>query len=57
MTGIYAIYNKINGKYYIGQAKDVKNRWMQHHSRLKCGTHENKYLQSAYNLYSIDAFD
>lgn len=57
MTGIYAIHNKINDKYYIGQAIDINERWIQHRSRLKCKTHENKHLQSAYNKYSKDAFE
>ena len=57
MTGIYAIHNKINNKYYIGQTIDINQRWMQHRSRLKTGVHENKHLQSAYNLYGKDAFE
>ena len=57
MTGIYAIHNKINNKYYIGQSKDIKNRWMQHQSRLRCGTHENKHLQSSYNIYLEGSFE
>ena len=57
MTGIYAIHNVANDKYYIGQAKDIHNRWIQHRSRLKCGTHENCHLQSAYNLYGKDSFE
>ncbi len=56
MTGIYAIHNIVNDKYYIGQAGDIDYRWMQHRSRLKCGTHENKHLLSAYNKYGKDAF-
>ncbi len=56
MTGIYAIHNIINDKYYIGQAGNIEYRWMQHRSRLKCGTHENKHLLSAYNKYGKDAF-
>lgn len=57
MTGIYAIHNIINGKYYIGQARDIDYRWMQHRSRLKCGTHENKHLQASYNKYGKNAFE
>lgn len=57
MTGIYAIHNKVNDKYYIGQTKDIKNRWMQHRSRLKCETHENNHLQAAYNTYGADSFE
>lgn len=56
MTGVYAIHNMISNKYYIGQARDIEYRWMQHRSRLKCNTHENKHLQDAYNKYGKDAF-
>ena len=57
MTGIYAIHNKVNNKYYIGQAVDINARWIQHRSRLKCQTHENKHLQASYNKYSKEAFE
>lgn len=57
LTGIYIIKNIINEKVYIGQSLDIHNRWIQHRSRLKCGCHENKHLQSAYNLYGKDAFE
>lgn len=57
MTGIYAIRNKINGKHYVGQSIDIKNRWIQHRSRLRCGNHENYHLQNAYNMYSEDNFE
>ncbi len=57
MTGIYAIHNIVNDKYYIGQAKDINERWIQHRSRLKCGTHENSHLQAAYDKYQKQNFD
>lgn len=57
MVGIYAIYNKINNQYYIGQSRDIDYRWMQHRSRLKCNTHENTHLQAAYNKYGATAFN
>lgn len=57
MTGIYGIYNKISNKYYIGQAGDIHNRWIQHRSRLKCNNHENSHLQDSYNLYGKEAFE
>lgn len=30
MIGIYKIENKITGKVYIGQSKDIERRWKQH---------------------------
>ena len=30
MIGIYKITNKINGKVYIGQSRDIDARWRQH---------------------------
>ena len=30
MTGIYKITNKIDGKIYIGRAKNIKDRWKAH---------------------------
>lgn len=57
MIGIYMIRNKNNNKVYVGQTIDIDSRWMQHRSRLKSKTHENKHLQSAYDLYGKDAFE
>lgn len=57
MTGIYAICNTTSNKYYIGQAKDIHQRWIQHRSRLKCGTHENCHLQASYDKYGEDSFE
>lgn len=57
MIGIYAIYNKANGKYYIGQSKYIQDRWIKHRSRLKCQTHENRHLQAAYNKYGAESFE
>lgn len=51
------ITNVVNDKHYIGQAKDIEYRWMRHRSALKCGTHHNKHLQSAYNSYGSENFE
>ena len=57
MTGIYAIHNVVNDKYYIGQAQDINDRWIKHRSRLKNNNHENKHLQNAYNKYGKESFE
>lgn len=57
MTGIYMITNVVNEKHYVGQAKNIEYRWMRHRSALKCGTHHNRHLQSAYNAYGSENFE
>lgn len=49
-SGIYCIKNIVNNKMYIGQSQDIMDRWSKHLTALKCGKHENKYLQSAYDM-------
>jgi group I intron endonuclease len=48
ICGIYKIENTINGKVYIGQSVDVRNRLSAHKRKLKKGTHDNLYLQRAW---------
>lgn len=55
--GIYCITNKINGKKYIGQTYDLKNRWMHHRSDLRGSRHCNKHLQYAWNKYGEENFE
>ena len=57
IIGIYHIRNKINGKIYIGQSKDMKSRWGKHLSELRLNRHDNPHLQSSYNMYGEDAFE
>ena len=49
VSGIYKIINKINGKYYVGSAKTICNRWREHKRTLKIGTHHCAYLQRSWN--------
>lgn len=45
---IYAIFEG-DDIIYIGQSRNVKNRWRQHKGELARGTHENAALQAAYD--------
>lgn len=56
ISGIYKIINIENGKYYIGSAVDIKNRWKTHKRLLKNNKHYNNHLQSAYNKYGNENF-
>jgi group I intron endonuclease len=56
ITGIYAILNMIDGKKYIGQAKDIKERNGQELSSLKGAYFTNHHLQHAFNKYGEENF-
>ena len=56
MGGIYAIYNVLNGKRYIGSTKDFRGRMNEHFSLLRRGINPCGLLQKAYNKYGKDAF-
>lgn len=52
MVGIYKIENKINGKVYVGQSRDILRRWRQHKvSRLQYP------LYFAFQKYGINNFE
>lgn len=54
---IYYCINKINGKRYVGQTMNFKNRKSQHLSELRKGTHHSHKLQRAFNKYGEDNFN
>lgn len=54
ISGIYKITNKINGKSYIGLAKNIGKRWEQHKNFTKHETSKNLYW--AFQEYGIDCF-
>lgn len=56
MTGIYKITNKLNGKSYIGQAKDIELRWKQHKEALK-SSEKSWYPEARNESNSIEDFD
>jgi group I intron endonuclease len=55
-SGIYKILNKIDGKFYIGSAKNFKTRWRNHQWYLNNNQHSNMYLQRAWNKYRKENF-
>lgn len=52
-AGIYSFVNTINGKQYIGSAKDLYLRLNEHLSNKK----SNSALQDAFNKYELDKFN
>lgn len=55
-TGIYAIRNKLNGKYYVGSAAECEKRWGVHLCHLRRDRHHSVKLQRAWNKYGSEAF-
>lgn len=55
--GIYIIKNKVNNKVYIGQSKNLGQRYASHIRRIKTKTHYNEILQRAFEKYGIDNFE
>jgi len=49
--GIYAFLNLVNGKFYVGSAKDFYKRYHVHKSMLINNKHDNSYFQRAWNKY------
>ena len=56
-SGIYGIKNLINGKWYIGQSKNIFARRHKHFYTLKHNLHQNDHLQSSFNKYGESAFE
>jgi len=51
IIGIYKIENLINGKTYIGQSRNVRQRVYTHRYELNNNKHDNQILQRAWNKY------
>ena len=56
ISGIYKIENAVNGKIYIGQSCNLKQRINEHKRNLKNNEHQNNHLQLSYNKYGIENF-
>ena len=55
-AGIYEIVNTVNGKRYIGSARNVRRRFKKHLWDLDHGIHHSQILQRAVDKYGIDSF-
>jgi group I intron endonuclease len=53
-SGIYQIRGP--NKVYIGQAQNVRKRFIEHRTRLNCGRHHNPILQRAWKKHGPEAF-
>ena len=65
-TGIYAIVNKVNDKFYVGSAiqqgkfrshSGFYTRWNKHLCVLRRNEHHSRYLQNAWNKYGEENFE
>ncbi len=56
-SGVYCIYNRVNGKRYVGSSLNVERRLRVHKRKLLIGQHENRYLQRSWNRHGADAFE
>lgn len=55
-SGIYKIVNTLNGKVYVGSAKDFQKRWKRHFNDLEKQQHSSIKLQRSYNKHGKDVF-
>lgn len=56
-SGIYQILCKLTGKVYVGSAVWLAKRKRHHREGLLSGSHENPYLQKAWDKYGPSAFE
>lgn len=55
-SGIYAVAHIETGREYVGQAVNLRRRWLTHQRQLRAGSHKNPHLQAAWNRYGEQAF-
>lgn len=55
-SGIYGIHCRANGKWYVGQAKNIRRRNQEERRSLSRGTCHNTHLQHAWDKYGAQSF-
>lgn len=53
-SGIYCLYSKKTGKYYIGKSNNLTSRHSGHFWALKNNRHDSRKLQNHVNKYGVD---
>lgn len=54
--GIYKITNIADGKIYVGQSVDLRERGQDHFRKLRQKRHGNPHMQNSFNKYGQDSF-
>ena len=55
-SGIYSIMHIATGRFYVGSARNIRQRLSAHRSMLRAGKHHSPHLQRAWIVYGADAF-
>lgn len=56
LCGVYKITNNVNGKVYIGQSINIKERWKDHIRTLNKQNSHSTLLQRAWNKHKPESF-
>lgn len=57
VSGVYAIHNKLNNKWYIGSSNDIGRRIKTHKRELINGSHNNLLLQHEFSKFGVESFE
>lgn len=57
LPGIYYFRNTENGKYYIGQAQEIRERVLKHKTNFESGYYPDAHLYRAWRKHGIEVFE
>lgn len=55
-SGVYIILNTASMRVYVGQSRNIRQRWRQHRNALRRGMHSNKSLQADWSSSGEECF-